>query len=377
MATVIPPPKKLGLKKGTFRLNCKNILATWPQNATTKVSVLSAIQNHFKSSLNFAIVSEEKHESGAPHLHAVIALTKKVDYRSPDCLDLLAGGKHGDYKAIRSMQKSVQYVVKDGSYVTAGIDVKSYLTATAKKKQALPKKSSLVAGLIAEGKTLEEINAFDPGYFMMNKRKIEEYAAWVSQKRMKLDLKPWVTLDSSSYSSYEDREIAEWCNNNILVDRPFKAKQLYLYGDANLGKTTFIHNLSAFCRIYYIPPYEDFYDLYNDNDYDLAVIDEFKANKSIQFLNQWLDGQPMPLKRKGTAPYLKKKNIPTILLSNSSLMSCYSKVFEESPAKFETLEIRLNAIHLTTPIMVLYSVLDMTTRTIGCGMTTSSSSVLS
>ena len=34
--------------------------------------------------------------------------------------------------------------------------------------------------------------------------------------------------------------------------------------------------------IYYMPKTEDWNDLYNDGEYDLVVLDEYKGHKSIQ-----------------------------------------------------------------------------------------------
>ena len=62
-------------------------------------------------------------------------------------------------------------------------------------------------------------------------------------------------------------------------------------------------------------PYEDFYCDYMDGCYDVIVLDEFKGQKRIQDLNQWTDGSHFPVKRKGLTPYVKKDNLPFIILS--------------------------------------------------------------
>lgn len=60
--------------------------------------------------------------------------------------------------------------------------------------------------------------------------------------------------------------------------------------------------------------------------YDLAVIDEFRgSDKPLGWLNLWLQGNPMPLRKKGSQ-YTKEQNIPTIILSNYSPREAYSKV---------------------------------------------------
>jgi len=104
-----------------------------------------------------------------------------------------------------------------------------------------------------------------------------------------------------------------------------------------------VNQLEKWCRIYQIPATEDFYDLYEDGMYDLAVLDEFKASKTIQWLNLWLQGGMMNIRKKG-AQVLKKENIPTIILSNYELHESYHKV---ELSKLETLESRLDIVRVS------------------------------
>lgn len=72
---------------------------------------------------------------------------------------------------------------------------------------------------------------------------------------------------------------------------------------------------------------EDFYDFYDDDQYDLIVLDEFKGQKTIQHMNRWLDGQKMTIRKKGSQG-LKTKNLPIIIISNYSPQEVYHKVAE-------------------------------------------------
>ena len=58
----------------------------------------------------------------------------------------------------------------------------------------------------------------------------------------------------------------------------------------------------------------------------------------------------MTLRQKGSQ-FIKKKNIPTIIVSNYSLRECYMKVPDE---KLETLERRLVIINVTSPINIVF-----------------------
>jgi len=138
--------------------------------------------------------------------------------------------------------------------------------------------------------------------------------------------------------------ICDWLALNIKTIRGPAQEHLYLYGATSLGKTSLIAKLRTMLRVYDIPPGEDFYDFYEDGKYDLAVLDEFKANKTIQWLNSWLQGHTMILRVKG-AQKVKKDNLPTIIVSNYSPEECYTKT-----NKISTLLRRVTIVNVKTPI---------------------------
>lgn len=90
-----------------------------------------------------------------------------------------------------------------------------------------------------------------------------------------------------------------------------------------------------------MPLAEDFYDYYNDDDYDMIVLDEFKGQKTIQFLNEWLQGSPMTFRRKGSQG-LKRSNLPMVIISNFHLGEIY-----KDQVKVGLLQSRLLEIYLT------------------------------
>lgn len=118
-----------------------------------------------------------------------------------------------------------------------------------------------------------------------------------------------------------------------------------------MGKTSLTVALRQFFSIYLVPLHEDFNCTYDDDIYDLAVMDEFKGNKTIQWMNNWLDGTPMLLKRKSTSGFTKLFNIPTIVLSNYPLRECYPNV---DSLRFATVERRFVQVHVDTPINVTF-----------------------
>lgn len=284
---------------------------------------LERVRTKFEGLLEWIVIGEELHKDGTPHLHLALCFKEQKDVYRPDYFDFI-GEKHGNYQVMKSQKKCVEYVTKGGIYVSHGIDVQCVLQKKASK-------SAIVAKSLQDGKTIEDVHNEDPGFFLMNKRKIEEYSEWVKRHKNcnKLEWKEFSQSDIDDCDSASDALIAVWLNNNIKKPREFKSKQLYVFGPPNTGKSSLVNKLEKFLRIYHIPRDEDFYDGYENGMYDLAVLDEFKSSKTMQWMNQWLDGQKFYLRQKGKQ-YLKTDNLPTIVLSNYSLEHNYRKLFERN-----------------------------------------------
>ena len=295
-----------------FRLQGRAIFLTWPQNAATKEDTLAACVQQWPSA-TFIVVAEEEHKTGDPHLHAVIQFEKRVDMK--DCMPMLDAltGKHGNYQNVRSAKRVLKYVCKGSNFISHG-DVPDL-----EDKEKL---QDGVAKMIMEGETYKDVVARNPGFAMMQKRKIEEFVGWAKRQKLASALLPWIPPTINDYLGQPSIEIALWLHNNIMVPRQPRQKQLWLWGPPGIGKTRFLSYLRARLRVYDMPKDEDFYDGYEDGCYDLVVMDEFKSHKKIQFLNAWCDGQPLPLRQKGCQS-VKNDNLPLIVCSNFSIENCY------------------------------------------------------
>lgn len=316
-----------------FRSNGMNFILTFPQCDTTKEVAVERLEQKWKEELKGYIVCEEKHKDGTPHLHVFLQFQKRKNFKDSSWADFI-GGKHGDYKVARSVSGSVKYVTKDGNYVAKGVDVEAY----GKKKEKL---SDRIAGMLDEGKSLAEIKEEEKGFFMINKRKIEEYAAFIQCENAKKNKKEWVAPKLDGLTD-ANKQIAEWICKNIRQSRTFKAPQLFITGKPNLGKTSLIEWLSQFLSVYLMPTTEEFYDHYSD-DYDLVVLDEFKGQKTIQFLNEFLQGSQMSIRKKGSQGN-KIKNLPVIILSNYTLEECYPKA--NADGRLDSLRARLDIVEV-------------------------------
>lgn len=328
-------------------MQAKQLLLTWPQNSKSKKDVLDGIKTFIP--YEWACVSEEKHKDGSPHLHAVIKAKERKRWPHVN-LDKI-GGKHGNYKGTTSLYNSLKYIIKDEDFIADGIDPVKYLEEIEKHKSH---KADEVAGMVTEGKAFDDVLDKYPGFALMNKRKIDDLIDYCEIKKQKVDLLPWedgkkVILDTISMHDDHDslRRIFRWIYLNIKTKRQFKQKQLYIHGPPNLGKTSLILWLSKYLRIYHMEK-NGYSDGYNDGCYDLIVMDEFKAQKTISFWNEWLQGSVMPLNVR-FRHRVKRDNLPVIILSNYSLEQAYTNT---DNWRLEPLKARLTIVEIDTFITI-------------------------
>ncbi len=289
--------------------------------------------------VKWVCASVEKHVDEGIHYHVALELETQLSSRDPLWFDCVFGSKnHGDYAKMKgSTRQAIAYVCKDGDYAAIGIDPE----AVKAKKNATGAERCMK--MIREGATLIDMVDSVPHFAMTNKRKIEEWQCYFSEeKRLKLR-EPWLGLETSKFKVHTlvEQSILQWLDDNLFKERAFKQHQLFVWGDAGIGKTHFVNELERFCRIYRVPS-EEFYDMYEDCKYDVIVYDEFKAGKTIQFMNEFLQGSPMVLRKKGSQ-VMKTDNLPVIVLSNYSLRDCYCKADD---TKLDTLESRFMSIEV-------------------------------
>lgn len=326
-----------------------NVFCTWP-HATIPFEEFERNLKQQYPTTEWCIVCHEKHEDGEPHMHAVIHFSKKT-YLTHKKLDLVVG-KHGDYKSVRNLTKSIEYVKKDKDFFCIG--------AVPEGKVSLMKE---ISQKIRDGKRARELDMEYPGVYLLHKRKIDEYITWIEIEQKKSTLKPWEECplrEISDVISLPDSSILEWLLKNIKKPREFKQHQLYIWGPPGCGKTHLINVLSLHLSVYVIPTDEEFYDEWEDGLYDLAIIDEFKAQKTIQWMNQFLQGSSMTMRQKGKQS-LKKQNIPTIILSNYGLHECYHKAY--ASGILDTLYARLLCVNVSERINIFKT---YTMRLLGC-----------
>jgi len=291
----------------------------------------------FGDNLVYSVTCNETHEDGAPHCHAVVGLEKTLRTRDPSFLDGITG-KHPNLVKVKSPLDAIRYVKKGGKFMEYGEVPQS----TAERKR---KRGDEICEMLEAGKSMRDVYMADRGFYMRNKSHIHsmkhELDMWSHEDGMKPIEQIQLKYRRDPDLIYQDRVIVSWLVKNLCMKRPFKAKQLFITGPPDVGKTHLVNYLSEFLRVYHIPANEDFYDHYTD-DVQLCVLDEFKAQKTVQWMNEFLQGSLMSLRKKGSQ-YLKRSNPPVIILSNYTLEDCYKN---QDSTRLESLKCRLLEVHV-------------------------------
>lgn len=320
-----------------FRLQAKTLFLTYPQCNTHKEVALQRIIEHWN--VDWACVAAELHSDGEPHLHAAVCLKEKLTTRDASFADFVAD-QHGNYQAARSKKNVLKYITKaDQQPACYGIDPSAALEGS-DGRNGINSNAGRIAALVQEGKTLEEIHEEMPGYFVTNLNKVQCYFAWRSVLGKRGRSEPWFGTITAHGTCPGAWDISGWLNRNIRQPRRFKQRQLYLHGPPDVGKTHLLDQLRAKLHCYELPKGEEFYDMWEDDCYDLVICDEFRADKTITFLNEFLQGTTMVIRKKGSQA-LKTHNIPVIIISNYHPRDIYTKV---PPVALQALETRLHIV---------------------------------
>lgn len=323
-----------------FRLNAKYLFLTYPQCPIPHTAAANLLETRLAEKIDFGLVGQESHTNtdgegcAGQHLHAVLVLKKRCNYRSPRCLDLKYKGKtyHGKYEPARQLQKSLIYASKEGKVTGIKCDWKA-VVHSAKMKSGT--KTAAIASRIVEGASLKDVVMENPGFALLHLRKIMDFKRLLEGwKCLERPLLPWngATASQEDPASYQ---VAKWVNSNFGMERKKRQRQLWLWGPTGTGKTHMVDVLAKHFKCFTVT-YEGFWDGYCD-DYDFVVFEEFNGQKKVTVMNQFVEGAPMRLPQKGVSPILKMKNLPVIVLSNSSISGVYSNV---DPLRLQALEDR-------------------------------------
>jgi hypothetical protein len=211
--------------KSKFRIYSKRLFLTYSRTNLSCIDVLNQLRKKF-SCIEFYAISQEEHadepEKGK-HIHAYVEFNKKVNILSAQKLDLVdtLSNKviHGEYQSVKNKQNVIDYVKKDGPYIT-NIETKLDFEINLQK-------ICLEKGLSS---AME--------YFCERKPELvsSKYNSVKSNLKSFLDLKKQKIVPKHSNFNYP-KEILDWFSN--LKDE----KTLFLTGQSGVGKTSGIVSL--------------------------------------------------------------------------------------------------------------------------------------
>ena len=337
---VTPPraTKKRAPRK--YRFQAQTLFCTFPQCDTTKEVALENLLASWKENVLWCCVAEEKHENEDPHLHAVVKFKSQVDYEDAHFADFIVG-KHGSYEACRSLNKALEYVQKDGNFVTYGELPKRF---TAKKPDGMLLSA---VKMIESGCSMEQVRKAYPVAYLIHRAKFLEYERAVRSAVAAEVLPsfpgfvvPTITED------YYGHQVATWINKNFMEPRTHKQPQLWLCGASNIGKTYIVEQLQKYFMIYRPCGTSKFYDGFSEEIHDAMCFDEYKGHKTITELNGLLEGVTVNLEVKGAIIQKTSKNgnMPIIILSNYTPQEAYHNATDQA---LDPLLNRLLVVHVT------------------------------
>lgn len=326
---VPPRPRKRGRR--AFRMAAKKFYLTYPRCDVEPSVVLGRIEA-LPGGVKWAVVGREKHADGGLHLHCAFWLNDRLETTNPHFFDALVGGAHGNYQVMAKPPDCVKYCIKDDDFIASeGFDAKAYITA---RKAGVSTGFATVAVKVKEGTSLAELNDAHPGFMLQHLTKVKTYAAFCTAT---IPAEPLVAFpaDLPDLATLNDSEAAvfNWLRGNLIgfPARPrFRSLQLMIIGGTGIGKSSLVDSLSRFARPYHMPMEESFYDSYSDKLFDFVFLDEFRSQKTISFMNSFVDGSTVTLRIKG-GQVTKRKNLPVIICSNWEPALAYHKVQAANP----------------------------------------------
>jgi len=332
----------------------KNIFLTYPQCPVPPRVLLDFLQDLLKDNLDCCCISQELHQDGNQHLHAFVQLKERITLNKEQYsyfFDLNYDDPcyHPNVQSARNVKNVVRYVVK-GRFNGAMQDfVEHNMSAQAVLAKKNPK-SDTIAKMLAEGKSTDECFELEPGFVGFNLTKVLQLQSWLAT-RQTVNLDPWSELPLPS--DQPELQITEWLNTNIKKPRPPRQQHLMLIGPTKTGKTHLVNVLRNYLNVYDCPVQGPYFLPWQDNKYDLIVMEELHAGWTVSDLLRFLDGSPTTLKVHGGL-CKKTQNVPIIITSNQPFHRSYKNISE---ASLEALESRVQVVEITRQIDVFPGVI--------------------
>lgn len=298
-----------------FRVNACQFALTFAQCAVEADAALaSLLASPLADKLDCAVVAQEEHKDGRPHLHLALRFKTPLNVRDAKFFDFLCPGHHANVQGCRKWLDWLRYLWKtNGKKASHGIDVDSVLEASAKKKNT---RSDAVYDAIAAGTPLIDVVKQHKGYALLHLPAMQRMKTFLEEEKK--------VSEMPTFRPFEARLILrphgpDACIYYLRVGLPRAHNETgwWLCGPTGVGKTSHILKpIMDRCAHFELPFNNDWVG-YDDRSVQLLWCDEFKGNVPIQTINRLCDATPMRLniKQAGSSLY-KTKNVPLIVASN-------------------------------------------------------------
>ena len=295
--------------QGKFRICAKKLFFTYSQvdPRMTKEDVLKQLQANHKLYDFQYVISKEVHQDGGTDFHVVIIQNQKIDIRDPDTLDIEYQQQrfHGNYKPVTSLRHLIDYVCKDGDYIT-NID-------TLMNRKLLTEKQFLIKEVNEKGKDQALLDYYE--------RSPEKAITGISISSLK---KQFEQLEKIKLALHQDEIETPFTLENFAIDEKLQKwidnpdKTLVLVGPSCVGKTEFCKaivkskNLKTLC----VNDKQDFERL--DQSYEAIIIDtanihEFKERQLLSVLDNQVNTTVKVLSK---TVFKKAHTIQMVILSD-------------------------------------------------------------
>ena len=289
-------------------------------------------------------IAKERHADGEwEHIHWWLKFAKRFTCY-PTTFDKVFPEKHGNLAVMKkgNVKKHqfymLRYVTKGGEFLDWPIDWDSRAwmseNTAAKPADGCRKKTKRddIASKIIEEDYSEPYNIAkeEPGYFMERSKQVQDFMEYVHEAREaeKKKSTEWTTLQETKEWGMGWLKVIRWLN--FMIRQPShhigRPRHLFVHGNTRLGKTTrLINPLKEKLHCYMITKDEVQNTPWRD-DYDLCIMDDFKGQKSIIWMNEFLGSKNMLMRVPGGTHMRKTRIVPTIVISNFPLAKCYPLV---------------------------------------------------
>lgn len=355
-------------KSGKFRLECKNMFLTYSQIKDISFErILKNCDAFFRKddqrNWKSILMCKENHNlTLGEHVHILICLTSTMSICSANKLDVLMTcstmpeGLHGNYSSARNVAKVEKYIMKNGVFrFYSGFATETYnpVTNIVARKDKTNKMVNVVAAQMMKGATVKQISLENPGFMIMNLKKVQEFKktldAWnMDDKRAPSE--DWKDLAVYSKDPKWKKKLYHWLNEACRAVKDPKVshkdvKACYLYGEAGVGKTSLFLWLRKMFNLWVgIPEQNGWKENFDPVLHEFIILEEFYGGEQISWLKMVTEGNEYTqFTTRGMAPTFMSKFVPVLIISNKRLKDCYKNYTnsDENLKSFEALTKRI------------------------------------